>query len=96
MEILVDFQKVINQANQMEELAGELRRECEGNLAEALNVVSSAWTGTAAQKYLRKGNRFQEEMIRSANDLARTAEVMREIAQVLYAAEQAAIHLAAL
>ena len=54
MEILVDFQKVINQANQMEELAEALRRECEGNLTEALNLVAGSWKGEAAERYLRK------------------------------------------
>lgn len=93
MEILVDFQKVINQANQMEELAGALRQECEGNLTEALNLVAGAWTGEAAERYLKKGSRFQTEMIRSANDLARTAEVIREVARVMYEAEKAAMAL---
>lgn len=94
MEILVDFQKVVNQANQMEELAEALRQECEGNLTEALNLVAGSWKGEAAERYLRKGTRFQQEMIRSAKDLERSAEVIRKTARIMAEAERAAAALA--
>lgn len=93
MEILVDFQKITNHTNQIEELVGALRRECEGNLTEALNLVAGSWTGEAAERYLRKGNCFQQEMLRSVKELERSVEVIRKVARVMYEGEQSAAAL---
>lgn len=94
MEILIDFQKVIGQANQLESLAEMLRKEGSEHFADALAELSQAWTGAAAEEYLKKGERFQGKLNATAKDLAQTACIVREIAQTLYEAEQKAVALA--
>ncbi|MGM9617225.1 WXG100 family type VII secretion target [Butyricicoccus sp.] len=93
MEVFIDFQQVIAQARQIETLAETLRQESEGNVANALAELSSAWKGTAADAYLKKGTRFQDELTKTANDLSCTAVVIKEIAKALYDAEQKAAEL---
>lgn len=93
MEVFIDFQQVIAQARQIETLAETLRQESEGNVANALAELSGAWKGDAADAYLKKGTRFQDELTKTANDLSGTAVVIKEIAKALYDAEQRAAEL---
>ena len=93
MEVFIDFQQVIAQARQIETLAETLRQESEGNVANALAELSGAWKGDAADAYLKKGTRFQDELTKTANDLRGTAVVIKEIAKALYDAEQRAAEL---
>lgn len=94
MRIAIDFVRVMLQAQQLEELAEELRREGQDRLGGAFSEVSSAWKGEAAEAYLRKGNAYQEKIVKTANELSQTAAALRSAAKRLHDAEQHAIELA--
>lgn len=95
MQLNVDFQAVLSQAQQIDELAEMLYRECGGTLEEALGAVSQAWSGDCADDFLNKGMRFQSKIEKTAKDLRQTAAVVRAAARQLYEIEQQAAQLAA-
>ena len=95
MQLNVDFQRVLLQAQQIEELAEMLYRACGGSLEEALGAVSQAWSGDCADDFLRKGMRFHSKIEKTAKDLRQTAAVVRAAAKQLYEIEQQAEQLAA-
>lgn len=93
-EIRFDFQQAIRRAEELESVAGEMRRLADGELEDSLQRLSAAWKGEAAAAYLGKGARLKEKILKSAKDLDSTASAIRNAANRIYDAEMRAYRLA--
>lgn len=92
--IAMDFQKAKKQAEQLEEIAREMRQLANNDLEGSLQCLSEAWRGEAAELYCRKGEALREKILDSASKLEQQAGVIRSTAKRTYDAEMAAHNLA--
>lgn len=82
------------QASRLEEQADRLKRLAADQLDGTFRELSCSWKGESAGAYLQKGDRL-ENLIRSqADELRRTAAVIRSSAERTYRAEMRARELA--
>lgn len=92
--IELNFRQAKQQAEQLESLAKSLENLAKNDLDGTLRQLSSAWKGESASAYMRKGERLEEKIIQTAEDLQRTAQTIRSTAQRTYNAEIRARELA--
>jgi len=93
MELLqFDFQKAARQAAELEALAEKMKSLACSRYEDT--TLSGAWQGTSADTYMKKAKILQEKMERNADDLRRTAEALRTVAQIVRNAEIRAEELA--
>ena len=62
--------------------------------AAAMSTISGNWKGENAGNYLRKAEKVQKDILNVSRELKNTATAIRNIAQVTYNAEMAALELA--
>lgn len=89
-----DFQQALKRAEELEEIAADMKRLADGDLEETLQSLSLSWKGEAASTYLAKGSRLQEKILKSSNDLKNTALTIRNVAKRTYRAEKVAYKIA--
>ena len=58
------------------------------------STISGNWKGEHAGNYLRKAEKVQKDILNVSRELKNTATAIRNIAQVTYNAEMAALELA--
>lgn len=92
--IELNFRQAKAQAAQLENLAARLERLAKNDIETALQQISSSWKGESANAYLQKGGKLEENIVRTAADLKRTAQTIRSTAQRTYDAEMKARELA--
>lgn len=95
-QIEIDFGVAKRQASQLEELASRLEKLAKNDFEDTLQNISSSWKGQNADAYLRKGEKLEDSILRTASDLRRTASTIRTNAQRTYDAEMRARELARL
>lgn len=89
-----DFRQAIKRAEELEEIAADMKKLADAELEETLQSLSSSWRGDAASAYLNKGARLQTKILKSSNDLKKTATTIRSVAQRTYRAEMAVYRIA--
>ena len=89
-----NYIKAKRQAEKLTEQADRLDRLADCQLDETLHELSCNWKGDCARAYLRKGEKMQNEILRLARELRRTASVIRSSAERTYRAEMRARALA--
>lgn len=89
-----DFRQAIKRAEELEEIAEDMKRLANNELEGTMQSLSSAWKGEAASAYLTKGTRLQEKVLKSSRDLKKTATTIRNVARRTYNAEKAAYRIA--
>lgn len=92
-EIDIDFKRAIEQADELDELSGRICDIGSVKLDETLTLISRSWKGQNSMDYLRKAGMLKDRMYESADILKGTADLIRNTAQLIYAAEMAAISL---
>ena len=92
--IEMDYQKAMAQAKELDELAAQLKTQANDNFPDILKVVSDAWQGDNANKYITKANNLPGKMIKAAEDLGSIASTIRTVATNTYNAEKTAYELA--
>ena len=92
--IQIDFSAACAQANELEEIANEMKSLGSRKLAETLREMSQNWKGDSAAAYYVKSEMVQEEIISTANTLCSIAEGIRNRARKLYEAEKEVLQLA--
>lgn len=93
-QINYDFQQAIRKARELENVATGLRSLANSNLTDALQNLSCAWQGEAADAYLRKGALLKERIVENAKKIDSTAKTIRNVAQRTYNAEMEAFRIA--
>lgn len=89
-----DFRQAIQRAEELEEIAADLRKLADNDLQGSLQNLSTAWKGEAASAYIHKGTRLKEKILKSSKDLNKTASTIRSVARRTYNAEMAAYRIA--
>ena len=89
-----DFRQAMNRANELEQVASEMKRMANNDMQSSLQQLSAAWKGEAASAYLTKGGRLKNKVIKSADDLNKTASTIRNVAKRVYEAEMRVYYIA--
>ncbi len=92
-EIEADFNRAVSQAQELEEIAGELSRIANTHVANALALLEKSWKGENAALFNSKGKLLTEDMFETADDLIQAARNIRSTADVVYRAEKKSVSL---
>ncbi len=90
-KIDIEFKRAIEQADELDELSGELCSIGSVRMDEALMLLNRSYKGQNATRYMDKLNRFRERVYDSAEILKGTASMIRMTATLIYEAEMAAL-----
>lgn len=93
-QIQLNFDRTMHQAAELSSLAAQLNDLASQRMEETLQTVGRSWTGDAAVQYLGKGRELERKLRKSADQLDRIADAMREAARAAYRAEREALRLA--
>ncbi len=93
-KIKMDFREAKKQADELDEIAENLRNVANRDLEQAMSVLNSGWKGNNATLYLEKVNRVKEETNREVKDLQNIASDIRRTARIIYEAEMEAWRIA--
>ena len=89
-----DFNRALNQARKLEEVASKMKSLSDSSLEGTLQDISVNWKGENASVYLRKGKNLKSKVTSSADQLNAIAREIRRIAKRVYDAEMAALAIA--
>lgn len=92
--IEINFQKSVESAGRLEELAVELRQIAAGRYEEILKNVRSNWEGNGGELFCQKGLMLQQAMEISANNLSGISKSVHNAAERIYGAEKQAVIMA--
>lgn len=94
LSIEFDFRQAIRRAEELEEIAGDLKKMADEELETSLQSLSTAWKGEAAEAYLTKGSGLKNKILKSSDDLKKTATAIRSVAKRTHDAEMTAYRIA--
>jgi len=86
-QIKADLAKAREYASELEEEASRLTKLASSSLEDVFDELRIAWKGENAEKYLRKGEALQADIIGTAKTLKNIAATIRSNAQNTYTAE---------
>ena len=94
-EIYFNYNLAMNQARQLDEVAGRLDKTANNDMERILGEVSRAWKSQqTAPQYIRKGQKVEGDIRTTAENLRNIATTIRTIAERVKAAELAAWEIA--
>ena len=91
--IEVNFKNAINQANELENIANDLRNLSDKKFNSTLQQISSSWKGESAALYVNKGNSLEEQLTKTAKEIEKTAQTIKSNAKRIYDAEMKALEI---
>jgi uncharacterized protein YukE len=94
LEIQMNYQAAIRQADSLKSVARELKKLAENDLGDCISELSYNWTGSNETAYTRKCSQLKSNLITMAEKLDRTSSTIRSIAKNTYHAEMKALALA--
>lgn len=92
--IEMNYQKAIQQAKKLEDIAENLKRLATSNMEDTLNSIAANWVSTNADRFCAKGHSIQHDVVTNANNILITARNIRKVAKSIYDAEKAAEEIA--
>jgi len=92
-EIEMDFERAISQAQELEQLSHNIRSLASENMSKTLRALSVNWAGENSERYYRHIDDVISEMFKVSDELKLVALNIRDIAQIVYKAEKAALVL---
>lgn len=95
-EIRMDYNDAIRQADSLDQVAREMQKLANRNLQDCVSDISHSWTGNNSAAYIRKCNILKSNVLKTSDNLNRTADTIRRIAKNTYDAEMRALRLAML
>ena len=93
-EIYFNYNQAIEQAKQLDEVAGRLTNAADKDMEDLLNDVNSAWKSDSAPQYIKKGQKVEDDMRTTAGNLKNIAAAIRTIAKRILDAELEAWRIA--
>lgn len=93
-EIYFNYNQAIAQANALDDVAKRLSNTAGKNVEAILNDINCAWKSDNSAQYIRKGQKVQNDMQTTANNLRNIAEAIRTIAKRILEAELEAWRIA--
>ncbi|MBR5407556.1 MAG: hypothetical protein IKX95_03510 [Lachnospiraceae bacterium] len=92
-EIDIQFNRAMQQADELEELSGVICSIGSVKINTALKLLTQSWKGENALEYTGKVNAIRDRMYGCAESLKETSDLIRVTAGRIYAAEMAAIRM---
>ena len=92
--IEIDFQRSMQQANQIEELASELKVSVKNDYSSALNQLNAGWQSDYSGEYLKKAEELRRQLLVSSANIEKIAQNIRITAKRIYEAEKRAEEIA--
>lgn len=93
-EIYFNYNKAIEQANQLDDIARRLSNAAGQDVEKILNDVNNAWKSDSTAEYIKKGQKVETDMRTTANNIKNIASTIRTIAKRVLDAEVAAWRIA--
>lgn len=93
-EIIMDYNRVMGLADQLDSLAGKLKQEMDGTVRGTLDSLRAAWQGENSELFMSKSYNFISNAASSADFLQSFAYSIRSNAQRVYNAEMEALRIA--
>lgn len=94
-EIEMDLRKATAAAENLDQVAKEMREIVDGQLDQLLLSVAGAWQGNNASAFINKGNKIQAQIEDQARMISRIADTLRQTAKTVHDAEMTNIEIAA-
>lgn len=93
-KIEINFQAAQAQAKKLEDIADDMKRLANQQLANTIQEMSACWKGEAATSYFSKADKVKQDIAATAKTLYAIAESIREESKRIYDAEMRAVTLA--
>lgn len=93
-EIYFNYNKAMEQANQLDDIAKRLDNAASKDMETILNDVNNAWKSDSAPAYIKKGQKVETDMHTTANNIKSIASAIRTIAKRILEAELEAWRIA--
>lgn len=93
-EIYFNYNRAMEQANRLDDIGRQLDKQSDNKMEEILNNVRSAWESDNSAQYVKKGQKVQNDIKTTADNLHRIAETIRKIANQIREAELEAWRIA--
>ena len=90
MTIRMNFQRSLQQADRLEELAEQIRKVGNTKVRNAMTAEAAAWKGDNEALLHTKSGKLQEKVMATAKSLKNVAGTIRTIAKNTYDAEMRA------
>lgn len=91
--IYMNYSSTLEKVSQLEDLAVRLRQIADRLEVETYECSMSGWTGSAGDEYMKRGTRAAKKFLRHAQQLERSAGVLRYAATEHYKAEMLALEI---
>ena len=93
-EIYFNYNKAIEQANKLDDIANRLSNAASRDVEKILNDINTAWKSDSSSAYIKKGQKVETDMHTTANNIKNIAQTIRTIAKRVLEAELAAWRIA--
>lgn len=93
-QISMDFNRVLELTQKLDELAGTLKNEFDSKTEDILGTLRSAWDGDNASEFTGRIGELKEKTIPSAAEVKRLSAGIKSNAEMVYKAEMEAIRIA--
>lgn len=93
-EIYFNYNKAIQQAEKLENVARKLSKAADGNMENILGDVNRAWKSDSSPQYIKKGQKVQGDLRTTKGNLNNIAAAIRKIAKRVLEAELEAWRIA--
>ena len=90
MAINFNYNEIMSQAKQLDELANDIQNKCGKKMSEICDNIKAAWSGDAAMSYEKYVSGVREDLLKKAKYIRDTAEFLRGTAKKMQAADAAA------
>jgi len=93
-EILFNYHQAIRQAEKLDNVANNLSRLSGDRMESTIGTLNSAWQSDNSPQYIRKVQKVQTDITKSADKLRKIAGAIRTTAEAVRNAELRALEIA--
>lgn len=93
LSIDMDFRKATRQVGKLREIASNLERLVNKDMADCIAGIGKNWKGDSAERYIKKGNTVKGNIRDVVKNLREVAVAMEEIAVNTKKAEEQALDI---
>ncbi len=92
--ITFNYNKAINQANDLADIAKEIRKVADNKMETSIQTIDKNWDGDSSKKFVNKSRQLKEKVADSADDIDAIASAIKTMAKKIYDAEMEALRIA--
>lgn len=92
--IQMDFKKANESAAELEKTAKALKNLGNSEFQTEIDKIASEWKGENSNNYIAKCNELRNKLLKTSDDIYKTADMIRSVAKNTYNAEKKAYEIA--